>query len=169
MEDKVGSSLLTSKIEELVSDSRKASQTTEKNLRELLTASYSAITDVKASLGKTDEHVSSLKTSAQVHACSHPHCSLTLTVLSSSLSSSCPSTTHTHTITHSHTHSLSLVPVVMIKSKELKTKICHTHSLILSSSLLHFHPHCTLIYAASYFLDLCCRRVLSICNELRLT
>ena len=99
----MGSSLLTSKIEELVSDSRKASQTTEKNLRELLTASYSAITDVKASLGKTDEHVSSLKTSAQVHACSHPHCSLTLTVLSSSLSSSCPSTTHTHTITHSHT------------------------------------------------------------------
>ena len=33
---------------------------------------------------------------------------------------------------HTHTHSLSLVPVVMIKSKELKTKISLTHSLILS-------------------------------------
>ena len=45
-----------------------------------------------------------------------------------------------HTITHSthsHTHSqcLSLVLVVMIKSKELKTKISLTHSLILSPSL----------------------------------
>ena len=35
---------------------------------------------------------------------------------------------HTHTLTHS----LSLVLVFMIKSKELKTKIYHTHSLILS-------------------------------------
>ena len=34
---------------------------------------------------------------------------------------------------HTHTHSLSLVLVVMIKSKELKTKISLTHSLILSS------------------------------------
>ena len=41
---------------------------------------------------------------------------------------------YTHTITHSHTptHSLSLVLVVMIKPKELKTKISHTHSLILA-------------------------------------
>ena len=47
---------------------------------------------------------------------------------------------HTHTITHSHTptHCLSLVLVVIIKSKELKTKISLTHSLILSHSLKSF-------------------------------
>ena len=46
---------------------------------------------------------------------------------------------------NTHTHSLSLVLVVMIKSKELKTKISHTHSLILppvcllSASCLSHH------------------------------
>ena len=40
----------------------------------------------------------------------------------------------TLTQSYTHIHSLSLVPVVMIQSKELKTKISHTHSLILSDS-----------------------------------
>ena len=51
-------------------------------------------------------------------------------------SSTMPLYTHTHTLTHTHAHSLSLVLVVMIKSKELKTKISRTHSLILSLVLV---------------------------------
>ena len=44
---------------------------------------------------------------------------------------------YTLTITHTHTHSLSLVLVVMMKAKGLKTKISHTHSLILSHPCTH--------------------------------
>ena len=40
-----------------------------------------------------------------------------------------------NTCSHTHTHSLSLVLVVVMTSKELKTKISHTHSLILTHSL----------------------------------
>ena len=40
----------------------------------------------------------------------------------------------TLTQSHTHIHSLSLVLVVMIQSKELKTEIFHTHSLIPSYS-----------------------------------
>ena len=55
----------------------------------------------------------------------------------------CLSSTHTHTIKTSRsilmlilTHDALSLLVVMIKSKELKTKISHTHSLILS----HYGP-----------------------------
>ena len=52
------------------------------------------------------------------------------------------------TYSRTHIHSLSPVLVVMMKSKELKTKIYHAHSLILSlwsicssASLTHSHTH----------------------------
>ena len=46
------------------------------------------------------------------------------------------------TQSHTRTHSLSLVLVAMIKSKELKTKISLTHSLILSLILTLHSPRC---------------------------
>ena len=58
----------------------------------------------------------------------------------------------THSQSHTHTHSLSLVLVVMIKSKELKTKISHTHSLILSHCVSL--PLCILSTRCSHLLPL---------------
>ena len=63
-------------------------------------------------------------------------CTLSLFLSLASLNSAFRPCLFTLTQSHTHTHSLSLVLVVMIKSKELKSKISHTHSLILSHCAL---------------------------------